>query len=578
MVDRLTNLVAIFENPALDFSKNRADGDDILGDAYEYLMRHFATESGKSKGQFYTPAEVSRVMAQIIGIRNARTTSATTVYDPTCGSGSLLLKVGDEAGTAVTLYGQEKDAATSGLARMNMILHNNPTALIMQGNTLADPKFKDGDTLKTFDYVVANPPFSDKRWSTGLDPLHDPYERFKHFGVPPGKQGDYAYLLHIVRSLKSTGKGACILPHGVLFRGNAEADIRRNLVRKGYIKGIIGLPANLFYGTGIPACIVVIDKEDAHARKGIFMIDASAGFMKDGPKNRLRAQDIHKIVDVFNKRLEVPKFSRMVSLEEIEKNEFNLNLPRYIDSQTGRGPAGHRRPPAGRHPRAMSMPSSGTGTSARLAQALFQEPPRLRRSRRGEAGHQVHDLTSIRSSRRSSGGMNAHFDAGGRRAPNAQGAQGRLPSQAGHRRAVRRPARPLRRQAAHRPIRRLPAPDGLLGGDDAGRRYLIAADGWKAETYRIIEKDKKGKEKDKGWTCDLMPKALIVARYFAKEQAAIDPLAAELEPSPPRLAELEEEHGGEDGAFADLDKVNKANVTARLKEIKDAAKDGGTPC
>src|SRR5437016_586584 len=290
MVDRLSNLVAIFENSALDLSTDRADGDDILGDAYEYLMRHFATESGKSKGQFYTPAEVSRVIAQILGIRSARTTSATTVYDPTCGSGSLLLKVADEARTEVTLYGQEKDAATSGLARMNMILHNNPTALIMQGNTLADPKLKDGDTLKTFDYVVANPPFSDKRWSTGLNPLEDPYDRFKPFGTPPAKQGDYAYLLHIIRSLKTTGRGACILPHGVLFRGNAEAEIRRNLVRKGYIKGIIGLPANLFYGTGIPACIVAVDKRDAHARKGIFMIDASAGFMKDGPKNRLRAQ------------------------------------------------------------------------------------------------------------------------------------------------------------------------------------------------------------------------------------------------------------------------------------------------
>jgi type I restriction enzyme M protein len=242
--------------------------------------------------------------------------------------------VADEAGTPVTLNGQEKDAATSGLARMNMILHNNPTALIVQSNTLADPKFKEGDTLKTFDYVVANPPFSDKRWSTGLDPLNDPYQRFQPFGTPPGKQGDYAYLLHIVRSLKSTGKGACIVPHGVLFRGGAEADIRRNLIRKGYIKGIIGLPANLFYGTGIPACIVVIDKEDAHARKGVFMIDASGGFMKDGPKNRLRAQDIHKIVDVFTRRLEVPRYARIASFEEIEKNKFNLNLPRYIDSQT----------------------------------------------------------------------------------------------------------------------------------------------------------------------------------------------------------------------------------------------------
>jgi hypothetical protein len=167
MVDRLTNLVAIFENPALDFSKNRAEGDDILGDAYEYLMRHFATESGKSKGQFYTPAEVSRVIAQVIGIRNAKTSAATTVYDPTCGSGSLLLKVGDEA------------------------------ALVVQGNTLADPRFKDGDSLKTFDFVVANPPFSDKRWSHGIDPLHDPYDRFQPFGTPPARQGDYAYLLHI---------------------------------------------------------------------------------------------------------------------------------------------------------------------------------------------------------------------------------------------------------------------------------------------------------------------------------------------------------------------------------------------
>jgi type I restriction enzyme M protein len=258
LVERLTNLIAIFENPALDFSKNRAEGDDILGDAYEYLMRHFATESGKSKGQFYTPAEVSRVMAKIIGIHEATTTNDTTVYDPTCGSGSLLLKVGDEARAKVTLYGQEKDTATSGLARMNMILHNSPTALIKGGtSTLANPLFKeDNGQLKTFDYVVANPPFSDKRWSTGLNPQQDPYERFKTYGEPPAKQGDYAYLLHIVRSLKSAGKGACILPHGVLFRGGAEAVIRENLVKKGYIKGIIGLPANLFYGTGIPACII----------------------------------------------------------------------------------------------------------------------------------------------------------------------------------------------------------------------------------------------------------------------------------------------------------------------------------
>ena len=305
IVDRLTSLIAIFEDPALDFSKNRADGDDLLGDAYEYLMRHFATESGKSKGQFYTPAEVSRVIAQLLGVRRASTTAQTTVYDPACGSGSLLLKVAEEAAherrdVRVTLYGQEKDNATAGLARMNMILHDYATAEIRQGNTLANPLFLKGDALDTFDYVVANPPFSDKRWSTGLDPEHDPYDRFAPYGVPPQKQGDYAYLLHILRSLRPTGRGACVLPHGVLFRGGAEGAIRRNLVQRGYIKGIIGLPPNLFFGTGIPACIVVLDKEGAAARTGIFMIDASKGFRKEGPKNRLRAQDIHKIVDTLH--------------------------------------------------------------------------------------------------------------------------------------------------------------------------------------------------------------------------------------------------------------------------------------
>lgn len=198
------------------------------------------------------------------------------------------MKVADEARTEVTLYGQEKDAATSGLARMNMILHDNPTALIVQGNTLTSPQFLNGGVLKTFDYVVANPPFSDKSWSNGLNPQNDPFDRFATFGTPPDKQGDYAYLLHIVRSLKSTGKGACILPHGVLFRGNAEAEIRRNLVRRGYIKGIIGLPANLFFGIGIPACIILLDKEGAQARKGIFMIDASQGYMKDWPCELMR--------------------------------------------------------------------------------------------------------------------------------------------------------------------------------------------------------------------------------------------------------------------------------------------------
>jgi type I restriction enzyme M protein len=332
-VERLTNLINIFASPQLDFSQNRADHDDILGDAYEYLMRHFATESGKSKGQFYTPAEVSRVIAKVIGISPSKARASTTAYDPTCGSGSLLLKVAAESGKHITLEGQEKDGTTAGLARMNMILHDFPTATILQGNTLATPKFKDGEALRTYDYVVANPPFSDKTWTTGITPSKDPFQRFG-WGAPPAKQGDYAYLLHIIRSMKGTGKAACILPHGVLFRGNAEATIRQQLVRSGYLKGIIGLPANLFYGTGIPACIVVLDKENAAGRKGVFMIDASKGFKKDGPKNRLREQDIHHIVDVFSKQADVPRYARMVPLDEIAapKNDFNLNLPRYIDS------------------------------------------------------------------------------------------------------------------------------------------------------------------------------------------------------------------------------------------------------
>ena len=328
MQDRLSKLIGIFQ--ALDFSGSRAEGDDLLGDAYEYLMRHFATESGKSKGQFYTPAEVSRVMAQVIGIK-PNTPKRTTVYDPTCGSGSLLLKVADAAPNGLTIYGQEKDNATWALSKMNMILHGNVTADIRMGDSIVDPKFRSGDTLDSFDLLVANPPFSVKSWTNGLE---NEYGRFDGYARPPEKNGDYAFLLHMVKSLKSTGKGAVILPHGVLFRGHAEATIRKELIKRGYIKGIIGLPANLFYGTGIPACIIVLDKENAQARTGIFMIDASKGFMKDGNKNRLRPRDMHKIVDTFTKQIEVERYSRMVPLKEIAdpKNDYNLNIPRYIDS------------------------------------------------------------------------------------------------------------------------------------------------------------------------------------------------------------------------------------------------------
>lgn len=569
-VERLTNLIAIFERKELDFSNNRAEGDDILGDAYEYLMCNFAVDSGKSKGQFYTPAEVSRTIAKVLGIRHAKTTPDTTIYDPTCGSGSLLLRVADEARTQVTINGQERDATTCGLARMNMILHNHPEAAIMQGNTLTTPKFRNGEAIQTFDYVVANPPFSDKTWSTGLDAAKDPYGRFESFGVPPTKQGDYAYLLHIVRSLKSTGRGACILPHGVLFRGNAEAEIRRNLIRKGYIKGIIGLPANLFFGTGIPACIVVLDKKEASARKGIFMIDASAGFIKDGPKNRLRARDIHKIVDAFNKTLEVPKFSRMVSVEEIEKNDFNLNLPRYIDSQQEEDIQdidGHLR--GGIPVVDVDALQGYWDVCPNLRKALFKD---LRKGYVSLAIEKLAIKPTIFEHKEFAAfihEMNEHFNLWRKKQAKALRELGKhtLPKE-----AIAKLAEDILAHYTDKPLLdKYAVYQHVMDYWDATMQddsYLIAADGWKAETYRIIEKDKKGKEKDKGWTCDLVPKELIVAACFSAEQEAIHAMTADMETVAARMAEIEEEQSGEEGYFSSFDKVNKTAVVARAKEIK----------
>jgi len=570
MVDRLTNLIAIFEDGALDFSKNRADGDDILGDAYEYLMRHFATESGKSKGQFYTPAEVSRVIAQIVGIGTAETSSSTTVYDPTCGSGSLLLKVGDAARSPVTLYGQEKDAATSGLARMNMILHNNPTAEIERENTLTNPKYFDGNALKTFDFVVANPPFSDKSWSTGLDSENDPHNRFA-FGIPPSKQGDYAYLLHIVRSLKSSGRGVCVLPHGVLFRGNAEAAIRRNLIRHGYIDAIIGLPANLFYGTGIPACLVVIDKSDAVARKSIFMIDASNGFIKDGNKNRLRERDIHKIVDVYGERREVPGYARPVTHEEIEKNDFNLNIPRYIDNQKAEDRQdieGHLR---GGIPVAdIDTLSAYWDACPALRDALFTK------NRPGYVDLAV-AKDMIRSTIQSHpefdsfmAGMNALFEEW--RQTNAVKLKALQPG-FHPKDVIAELSENLLDHYTNKPLIDAYAIYQHLMDywadtmhDDA---FLISEDGWKAETNDVVETDKKGNEKVKGWTCDLIPKSYIVARFFSKEQQTIETLTTELDSLTAQRDELEEEQGGEDGVFGDYEKINKAAVSTHFKKTKN---------
>ena len=341
LVDKVSGLIAIFQNPAIDFKSNRASGDDIIGDAYEYFMMKFAQESGKSKGQFYTPSEVSRIIARLIGIGDIKqeTGKKWTLHDPAAGSGSLLIRAADEAPTdedgnsIVSIYGQEKYPDTAGLAKMNFILHNKGTGEIKSANTLANPAYKDDfGGLRKFDFIVMNPPFSDKDWTDGIKPSEDKFKRFDGYGIPPEKNGDYAWFLHVLKALDSQhGKAGIILPHGVLFRGNSEETIRKAVLEKRYIKGIVGLPANLFYGTGIPACIIIIDKEDADKREGIFMIDASRGYKKDGNKNRLREQDIEKIVQTFINKEKIEGYSKFVTYKEIlEENDGNLNVPRYI--------------------------------------------------------------------------------------------------------------------------------------------------------------------------------------------------------------------------------------------------------
>lgn len=588
MQDRLSKLVAIFDG--LDFRTNRAEGDDLLGDAYEYLMRHFATESGKSKGQFYTPAEVSRIMAQVIGIERAGELREPTVYDPTCGSGSLLIKAADEADTRkLAIYGQEMDVATWALARMNMILHAQTTAELWRGNTLSAPNFKNSNgSLRTFDFAVANPPFSAKAWSSGLDPAHDEFGRFE-YGIPPAKNGDYAFLLHLVASLKSTGKGAIILPHGVLFRGNREADIRRNLVQRGLIKGIIGLPANLFYGTGIPACFVVIDKEHAHARTGVFMVDASKGFLKDGNKNRLRSQDIHKIVDVFTRQIELPRYARMVPVAEIASpaNDYNLNLPRYIDASE----------PEDLHDLDAHLNGGIPVRDIDALDAWWREFPSLRKALfqdNGREGYReprvpAHELKAIVTG-------HPEFKAF------AERAAGLFESwRAAHAPELKgieindRPRELIHTLSEDLLVRFADLP--LVSRYDVYQRlmdywsetmqddvYLIAADGWKeAVKPRGIVEDKERKIKEtpdltigrKKYKMDLVPPALVVARFFAKEQAAVEALQAKQDAASQALEEFVEEHSAEEGLLAeatnDKGKVTKGGVKDRLKAIAGEA-------
>lgn len=585
MQDRLSNLIAIFENPDLDFSKNRAEGDDLLGDAYEYLMKHFAVESGKSKGQFYTPAEVSRIIAKVIDAKTA-TGRMQIAYDPTCGSGSLLLKVADETPKGISINGQELDNATAGLAILNMWLHGKTTAVIKKGySTLSNPLFTDHGALKTYDYVVANPPFSYKAWRTGFSPENDPHGRFDGYGIPPKKNGDYAFLLHILKSLKSTGTGAVILPHGVLFRGNVEAEIRTNVIKRGYIKGIIGLPTNLFYGTGIPACIIILDKKDATDRKGIFMVDASKGFVKDGNKNRLREQDIRKVVDTWEDQLEIPKYSRFVQNEEIVKNDYNLNLPRYIDTQEQEDMQDIEAHLKG------GIPAS----DIEALSAYWDVCPTLRHSiikngkRKGYC-----ELTIGNDDIKKTILSHPEFEAFRKKVMAAFAKWQESSTEFLKDISIKDHPKAIIKKISD-DLLEVSAPLHLIDKYDIYQHlmayweevmqddtHIITADGWKAGN-EIIRLQKEGKDKKKkdvaglaGLEGRLIPIPLAIDVYFPKEKKIIDVLKDQLEQVGVDMEALQDEHGGDEGLLAEVidnDKISKANVQKRIKEIKTSEDD-----
>ena len=583
MQDRLSKLVTIFND--LDFQGSRAEGDDLLGDAYEYLMRHFATEAGKSKGQFYTPAEVSRVVAQVVGI-GSQTRQDETVYDPACGSGSLLLKAADEAPRSMTIYGQEKDNDTWALAKMNMILHDNAEADIEKGDTLTSPKFLHNDALRTFDYVVMNPPFSVKAWSNGLD---QDYGRFE-YGRPPEKNGDYAFLLHALASLNSTGKAAVILPHGVLFRGHAEAAIRTRLLKQGFIKGIIGLPANLFYGTGIPACIIVLDKGDAQARTGVFMLDASTGFVKDGNKNRLRSQDIHKIVDTFNQQLDIDGYARMVALSEIanEQNNYNLNIPRYIDSSE----------PEDLHDLSAHIHGGIPNADLDALQDYWDAFPQLRdhmftpnRPGYSDLAIEVDEVQQAildsqgfaEMQHEASNIVAAWFNDHRTMLANisADTPPRELITTISEDLLLRFTAMPLLDEYAV--YQQLMTYWHEVMTDDV---YLILGDGWAqaARPRRTIE-DKERKlvetpdltlgtgRRSQKYKMDLIPPELIVARYFRDDRDLIGKLTTQLETLVTEIAEHAEEHGTEDGLLAEAVNDKGAYVKGQLNTVMREAKN-----
>ncbi|CAM2362019.1 type I restriction-modification system subunit M [Listeria seeligeri] len=578
-VDKVSDLVAIFQKPELDFTKNRAGGDDILGDAYEYLMRKFAQDSGKSKGQFYTPGEVSRVMARVIGLDKA-TSSSMTVYDPACGSGSLLIRAADVALVEITIYGQEYDPSTAGLARMNLVLHNKGAGEIQRGNTLADPKWKENNQLKRFDYIVVNPPFSDKSWTDGT--LPDQYGRYSEvgYGVPPEKNGDYAWFLHVLKSLKAKGKAAIILPHGVLFRGNTEGEIRKKIIDHGYIKGIIGLPANIFFGTGIPACIIIVDKEDAVEREGIFMIDASQDFVKEGNKNRLREQDIEKIVRTFNTMDQSDtKYARFVLNEEIkEDNEYNLSIPRYIDNSNNEDLQDIEAHLKGGIPESdVDLLSNYWEEYPSLHQDLF-EPLRLGYLQAKVEKEQVVEVINA----------NNEFIEHSKRIKDSflTWKHEVLPILMNL--TVEDKPKNIIEFISHK-ILRLFEEDSLIKEYDVYQIvmeyweeimeddiYAVISDGYEAGNQVVnITRVKKanGEEEEEviGWEGLIIPKEQIIITYFEDRLSEIQDLKQVLEKNEAEIEELRKNHNNEDSSlfeFIQDGKFNKKMVSIRINEIK----------
>ncbi len=604
LVDKVSGLIAVFQNPAIDFKNNRASGDDIIGDAYEYFMMKFAQESGKSKGQFYTPSEVSRIIARLIGIGNIRQmpTKKWTLYDPAAGSGSLLIRAADEApvdengDSIVTIFGQEKDHATAGLAKMNLILHQKGTGEIKRGNTLVDPAFTDDfGELKKFDFIVMNPPFSDKSWSDGIKTSEDKYKRFDDYGIPPEKNGDYAWFLHVLKSLDSNGKAGIIMPHGVLFRGNAEETIRIEVLKKRYIKGIVSLPANLFYGTGIPACIVIIDKEDAETREGIFLIDASRGFKKDGNKNRLREQDIEKIVQTFISGKTVKGYARFVKYTDIlEQNAGNLNVPRYIqkiDDTLPQNIAAH-------------LKGGIPGTDIESLKRLWDISPALKQEifTCVDEAHDVYNLALPSGEIEGVIGQDASILAEKQKETDAIFTRWRdsvkdillgIESETNPKELIRTIAvMLLNAYESARLLDNYDVYDCLLNYWNAKLQddvYAIKASGY--EVGREIEyeyaqkkaKDENGEtisvddtSKVKSFEGALIPREIIEAVYFADELAAINELMEQSAALEAELDEMREEESGDEGLLKDVlndkgDSIPKANLNKRLKEL-DAKK------